>query len=231
VALRGHTSVDSHTPEENTKIQSKDREVCAGRSSNQPRIKEMSDTNATNTEALLGLYEEICKSYHALDDFRMKLLGLLPLTSLVGIFGLASDSLISLTIPNPRQLIAFIGIFAAAFTLALFIYEMRGILRCHDLIQRGKDIETQLEIKGQFWVCVEEHECKRSSRWIERTRSFLDAKLAACVIYSTVFAAWFFTVLRIGFNREIYGCAFTALALGLAIGIGTFLLVRKLVAA
>ena len=185
----------------------------------------------TNTEALLGVYEEICKSYHALDDFRMKLLGLLPLTSLVGIFGLSNDSLFSQATPISRQLIAFIGIFAAAFTLALFIYEIRGILRCHDLIQRGIDIESQLNIRGQFFVCVEAHKCKRSSRWVERTRSSLDAKLAACVIYSTVFAAWFFTVLRFGFDREIYGCAFSALAIGLLIGVSTFLLVRKLVAA
>ena len=36
--------------------------------------------------AFLAAYSEVCKSYHAIDDFRMKLLGALPLASLVGIF-------------------------------------------------------------------------------------------------------------------------------------------------
>ena len=185
----------------------------------------------TKTEALLGVYDEICKSYHALDDFRMKLLGLLPLASLVGIFGLSNESLFAQANPMSRHLIAFIGIFAAAFTLALFLYEIRGILRCHDLIQRGRDIESELNIKGQFFVCVEEHECKQRGRRIERIRGFFDAKLAACVIYSTVSAAWVFTVLRFGFDLEIYGCALSALGLGILFGITSFLLVRKLVAA
>jgi hypothetical protein len=34
-----------------------------------------------NQEARLAGYQEICKSYHAIDDFRMKRLGSLPLAS------------------------------------------------------------------------------------------------------------------------------------------------------
>ncbi|MCA1576672.1 MAG: hypothetical protein LC794_04825 [Acidobacteria bacterium] len=45
----------------------------------------------------LAAYEEVCNSYHAIDDFRTKLLGILPIASL----GLAS-------------------FFAAAFTLHYF---------------------------------------------------------------------------------------------------------------
>ncbi|HEV7889413.1 MAG TPA: hypothetical protein VGP08_02180 [Pyrinomonadaceae bacterium] len=193
----------------------------------------MADTTLTDasTPALLGVYEEICKSYHALDDFRTKLLGLLPLTSLVGIFGLSTDSLFAKAMPVSQQLIAFIGIFAAAFTLALFIYEVRGIIRCDGLIKQGKAIERKLKIDGQFCVCVKEKECKEDENWVKRVRGYLDATLAACVIYTTVLAAWFFTVLRFGFEREIYGCAFSAVAAGLLIGIGAYLLVRKLIAA
>jgi hypothetical protein len=44
-----------------------------------------------NTDALLATYAEIGKSYHAIDDFRMKLLGLLPLTSVAGILLLNQD--------------------------------------------------------------------------------------------------------------------------------------------
>jgi hypothetical protein len=193
-------------------------------------IDKTSPSTACVTEALLGAYKELCDSYHAVDDFRMKLLGFLPLTSLVGIFGLSNNSLFNQNNETSRHLIVFIGIFAAAFTLALFIYEIRGILRCSDLIERGRDMENLLNIRGQFFVCVEEHERKKDKRWVRRLRGFFDAKLAACAIYSTVFAAWSFTVLRFGLRQSIYGCAFSALGFGIALGVCAFLLIKKLIA-
>jgi hypothetical protein len=190
-----------------------------------------SPVSKPETAALLSGYEEICKSYHAIDDFRMKLLGLLPLASLIGIFGLSNESLFAQLTPMSHELITFIGIFAATFTLALFIFEIRGILRCNGLIQKGRDIESLLKIKGQFFLCNEEHECKKVKPWKENFINFFDAKLAACVIYSTVFAAWLFTVLRFGFSGSIYGCAFSALGIGLVMGGSAFYLVKKLIAA
>ena len=122
-----------------------------------------------NTTASLAAYGEICNSYHSIDDFRMKLLGLLPLTSLVGIFGLSTDSLFAQSNPMSRHLITFIGVFAAAFTLALLVYEIRGILRCSDLVKRGREIEAALNVKGQFFVCIAEHEDKQTARtWRKR---------------------------------------------------------------
>jgi len=184
------------------------------------------------TQSLLSIYQEICKSIHDVDDFRMKLLGLLPLTSLVGIFALGKDSLFATQSDGSKHLIAFIGIFAAALTLSLFIYEIRGILRCHNLILRGRDIEELLGAKGQFCVCVEEHACKKEGKdWTERANNFFDAKLAACVIYSTVSTAWIFTALHFGFGLTIPYCTFWALGIGFAIGLGTFFFVRRLIAA
>jgi hypothetical protein len=182
--------------------------------------KSCSENNAVN----LKIYEEICNSYHAIDEFRMKLLGFLPLTSLVGIFFTLTDKNIFLP-PNsnePNHLVTFVGIFAATFTLSLFIYEVRGILRCDKLIKRGGEIETELGVKGQFWVCSKEH--------FEES-NFFNSKLAACFIYSVVFSAWLFTSLRFGLKFEIYGCVYTALGIGLAIGIGTYLAVKNRVPA
>jgi len=185
-----------------------------------------------NTQSLLGLYQEICKSIHDVDDFRMKFLGLLPLTSLVGIFALGNNSLFATQTSESKRLIAFISIFAAVLTLSLFIYEIRGILRCHDLIIRGKEIEELLGAKGQFYVCVEEHACKKQGKdWTERANNFFDAKLAACVIYSTVSTAWIFTALHFGFGVTIPYCTFWALGIGLSIGLGTFFFVKRLIAA
>src|SRR4051812_28782135 len=139
-----------------------------------------------NTQSLLNFYQEICKSIHDVDDFRMKLLGLLPLTSLIGIFALGNNSLFADQTSESKHLITFIGIFAASLTLSLFIYEIRGILRCSDLIRRGAEIESLLGVRGQYCVCVEEHACKQEAQtWRKRAINFFDAKLAACVIYST----------------------------------------------
>src|SRR4029079_18892873 len=104
------------------------------------------DITVARPEDLLGMYKELCGSYHAIDDFRMKLLGLLPLTSLIGIFGLSSESLFAKGNEMSHHLITFVGVFAAAFTVALFIYEIRGIFRSSNLIERGKEIEDLLRV-------------------------------------------------------------------------------------
>src|SRR6266478_624681 len=113
-------------------------------------------TKNDRTSALLGVYQELSKSHQAIDDFRMKLLGLLPLASLTGIFFVSkSDSFFGSSGPatlelGANKLIAFISIFAATFTLALFLYEIRGILMCSELIYRGCKIENDLDVIGQF---------------------------------------------------------------------------------
>ena len=196
-----------------------------------------SDTDASiavtqPTEAVLKIYEEICKSYHAIDDFRMKLLGLLPLASLIGIFGLNYGNIFAASTIPAREIIAFLSIFSAAFTLILFMYEVRGTIRCSDLIEKGKRIEYSLNMEGQFYVCVQQHECqKHGTTWIERFRNFFDAKLIACFIYSFVFTAWLFMTLRFGWNIALHYCFLWAVSIGIMIGISAFFFVKKLVAA
>ncbi|MEH1887736.1 hypothetical protein [Nostoc sp.] len=190
---------------------------------------ENSNSCGKDQAALLRAYEEICKSYHALDDFRMKLLGFLPLSSLLGIFLVGDKKLSTDGNPSSPELIAFISLFAAAFTIALFIYEIRGILRCNNLIQTGDEIEQLLGVKGQFRVCREEHQCNK--RTSDRIAGLFNAKLAACLIYSSVFAAWVFMGLRLGFGIHIYGCVTTALIAGFSLGFITYRVVKVLIAA
>jgi hypothetical protein len=195
-----------------------------------------SDTDASiaitqPTEAVLKIYDEICKSFHAIDDFRMKLLGLLPLASLIGIFGLNNGSIFAASTIPAHEVITFLSIFSAAFTLILFMYEIRGTIRCSDLIEKGKRIESQLNMQGQFYVCVEQHECQKRGKRIERIRNFFDAKLIACFIYSFVFTAWLFMTLRFGWNVALPYCFLWAISIGLLIGVAAFLFLKKLVAA
>lgn len=174
-------------------------------------------------KALLTVYTEICRSYQAVDDFRTKLLGFLPLTSLVGIFILNPGSMPSLQNILSNELLGFAAIFAALLTLALFGYEVRGIRRSADLITAGRRIEKQLGIYGQFHICEAEHNQARKSLGIFNSKSL------ACIIYSVVFAAWLFLALRLGWGLTTYTCYLYAIIAGLLLAFAVSRLVARLV--
>lgn len=177
------------------------------------------------TTQLIAAYTEVCNSYHAVDEFRTKLLGILPIASLAGIF-LVSDETVMLA-GEPQPLIGFGSFFAAAFTLGLFLFEIRGILRCHHLVEKGKALEQALEVRGQFYVCAAQHEATNDSG----AERFFNAKVAASAIYSLVFAAWLFMALRFTFGLHLVGCGLTATLLGGLLAIGTHAIVSKHIAA
>jgi hypothetical protein len=179
-------------------------------------------------EAMLTVYEQICKTYHSIDDFRTKLIGYLPLSSLLGIFLLNKDSLwINGTGQNvlSTEPITFASAFASLLTLALFSYEIRGIQRSHNLIKEGEHIEKALHIRhGQFQICCKEHENKSPI-----TR-FLNAKLAACAIYLLVFAAWLSIALKFGLGINTLSCCISAILVGTVITVVVLRLIRNLIA-
>lgn len=174
-------------------------------------------------KALLTVYTEICRSYQAVDDFRTKLLGFLPLTSLVGIFILNPGSIPSLQNIVSNELLGFAAIFAALLTLALFGYEVRGIRRSNDLIAAGRRIEEKLDIYGQFHICKAAHNQQSNSLRIFNSKSL------ACTIYSVVFAAWLFLALRLGWGLTTYTCYIYATITGLLLAFVVSRLVARLV--
>jgi hypothetical protein len=137
-------------------------------------------------ESVQALYDRLCDSYHAIDDFRMKLLGLLPVATGTGVFLLLSGKAEFIDSKSGGQVpeaLAAIGIFGALFTLGLFTYELFGIKKCHCLIEAGKRLEARLGIRAQF-----------------RTRpryaaAFLNEPFASSVIYPASMAAWIFLAL------------------------------------
>lgn len=156
----------------------------------------MSETNHVSpegkTENLRMAYQEVCKSYHATNDFRARLLGLLPLVSGVGIFFLLSDTL---TDPSKRafasQFLGPIGIFGCVVTIGLLFYELRGNQRRERLRAVGKKIESQLGVEGQF------------THHPPHIAGFIGHTSAARVIYSAVFAAWMFVALAFVWSQGV----------------------------
>jgi hypothetical protein len=175
-------------------------------------------------DILRDVYKEVCNSYHAIDEFRAKLLGILPIASLAGILVVGKEPLILQ--PAGQHLIGFASFFAAAFTLALFLFEIRGILRCHLLIERGAEIEKALRVRGQFCVCTQQS-VHASESGVERV---FNAKTAASGMYSLVFSAWLFLALKFSFDFTIIGCGLTAIAVGGILAIGAYALLTRAVA-
>jgi len=136
------------------------------------------DNNYKSNPDLIKVYDQLCQSYRAIDDFRAKLLGFLPLASAGGAFLLLNDPG-KITFAKP--FLGPLGLFGFVVTLGLFFYEIYGTRKCHALINAGKKIECSLGITdGQF---------------TKRPRNVLyliNEPFAAGIIYPVVLAAWMF---------------------------------------
>jgi hypothetical protein len=136
---------------------------------------------ALKDEDVRAVYQEVCKAYHAIDDFRTKLLGFLPLVSGAGIFFLLNDAFTNATKrSSTAPLLVAIGIFGFVATLGLFSYELHAVRRCRWLIAVGRGIEGRMGIGGQFWHRPND------------IAGFIGPALAACVIYPAVLGAWIY---------------------------------------
>lgn len=134
---------------------------------------------ASPQDEQLKVYEQLCNSYRAIDDFRAKLLGFLPLATGTGIFLLLTDQAKLLSMQN---LFKPIGLFGFVVTLGLFFYELYGIKKCTRLIQVGKVLEENVlnVSNGQFATRP------------PGVAVLINEPFAASLIYPAVLAAWTF---------------------------------------
>jgi hypothetical protein len=128
---------------------------------------------------LAQVYQQLCESYRAIDDMRMKLLAALPLATGTGIFLLLNKDSKELV----HEYSPAIGVFGFLVTFGLALYEVYGIRKCHALIVTGEEIENQLDVPGQF-----------------RTRpgallGLVKEPVAGGFIYPAVLAAWTYVAL------------------------------------
>lgn len=129
-------------------------------------------------ENLRSTYGELCNSYHAVDDFRAKLLALLPLVSGVAIFELLGKSELA-------QFMPIIGFLGTVTGIGLFIYELKGIQKCTGYIKYGAQLEKSLidkEFTGQFSSLSLDEKIN----WTY----FFTEPVASAIIYASVIGAW-----------------------------------------
>jgi quercetin dioxygenase-like cupin family protein len=135
------------------------------------------------TNVLCLAYRQICTSYADISDFRGKLLTLLPLATGTGAFLLLER--------GDSNLLGPIGVFGAVVTLGLFMYELRGIQRCHRLEDQACTLEEELGLdvkKGPFLG-----QPKRSL-W-----GMLGPPAAGLAVYLAVVFAWLY-IAGVGFD-------------------------------
>ncbi|SRR6266571_890312 len=104
---------------------------------------ELSD--GTDEEDVRTAYDAVCEAFHRIEEFRGKLLALLPLASGTGIFLLLNKDLHPAH-DGVRAYLVAAGLLGFLVTLGLFIYELRGIQRCIVLIDAGKRLEEAMKI-------------------------------------------------------------------------------------
>jgi hypothetical protein len=126
-------------------------------------------------ESLRLAYQELCKGYQSIIDFRAKLLGFLPLASGASFYAMLGVG------KDPVPYYAWVaGLFGFTITLGLFLYELRGLQRSGALEATGRKLEAALGlIDGQF-----------TTQPTARLHGFIDAQASAWLIYSAVLAGW-----------------------------------------
>jgi hypothetical protein len=127
------------------------------------------------------VYEQLCQNYRAIDDFRMKLLGLLPFVTGAGVtvlLGLADGAKTKTTVDS--HFLGGVGAFGFLVTWGLFAYEVHGIKKCGWLIITGRRIERRLGVQGPFTTRP------------QKVAGLIDEPIAASVIYPATLAAWVF---------------------------------------
>ena len=182
----------------------------------------MSKEKDTWVENVRTEYREVCQRHRTVNDFRAKLLTLLPLASAAGIFLLLRKQSDPLEAPH----LAAIGIFGFVVTLGLFLHELRGIGHCDDLIKLGKQLEDQLEIReGQFSLEYSYYYPTGHFRIIRGMFHEIVGPIgAAWIIYPSVCVAWLY-VAAVGLGIPI--TSFVRVLLGvLLIGVSFWVAIR-----
>jgi hypothetical protein len=138
-------------------------------------------------ESVRSAYEQLCISYRAIDDFRAKLLGFLPVVTGGGLLILTGrgDGL-------SQELFLPAGVFGVAVTLGLFAYEVYGIKKCHALIKAGVALESSLGL-----VKSPDPRFPQSlgppGQFQDRPREvlgYVNEPFAAAIIYPAAVAGW-----------------------------------------
>jgi hypothetical protein len=131
-----------------------------------------------NRDTLVHAYEAVCNRHQQIDDFRGKLLALLPIAS-----GAAGLLLLSKSDTWDRYLTP-IGIYGFVTTLGLFIYELYGVSTCKRIMVQAGDLEGKLGIPEGMRQFRD-----RPTDWLNL---LIGAEMASWIVYLSVLGGWLY---------------------------------------
>ncbi len=143
--------------------------------------------------AFKPLYEEVCRAHGAITDFRGKLLALVPTLS-----GAASAVIIGTRTAFDHRLLLPVGIFGATVTLGLFCYELRGMLLCVELRNRGERLECMMQrpatdvdadMRGHFLARTEHHKISDALELLKKNLP-ISVPTASFMVYGSAILGW-----------------------------------------
>jgi hypothetical protein len=149
--------------------------------------------NEVRVNALEPLYAEVCKAHGAITDFRGKLLALVPTLS-----GAAFTLIIGTRKDFDLRLLLPVGLFGVAVTLGLFCYELRGMLLCVELVNRGEKLERvmqqpesdpEAEVQGHF-LDRTEHSRIRDALRLLKENLVISVPTASFIVYGSAILGW-----------------------------------------
>ena len=139
----------------------------------------MAEPTTNHEENLRAEYGEVSANIRWLADVRFKLLGLIPLATILGVWFAASRDFVL----NP-----LISLFGLVITVALMIYNERNDQHYGELIGRAKELERALELHGgQF--------SQRSGTWLKMLGVKINHSTAVNLIYQASITVWVFGIL------------------------------------
>src|SRR3954470_22281373 len=127
-----------------------------------------------------AVYQQLCESYRAIDESRLRLLGLLPLATGAGILVLSGRDARDMD----NGLSIAVGLFGVVATIGLYCYELHGMKKCGALIDAGKLIEHHMRLNGQF------------ERRPHEVAGFIDEPFSASITYPASLAGWTYFAFR-----------------------------------
>lgn len=142
-----------------------------------PESQHASSAPANDERNLIAAYQELCNRHQQIDDFRGKLLALLPIAS-----GAAALALLINSTGTIEKYLIPIGIYGCAITIGLFIYELHGIAVCKQIMKQAGHLENSLNVPkymGQYR--------DQNHNMLHR---IIEVEMASWVIYLSVLAGW-----------------------------------------
>ncbi len=125
-------------------------------------------------DSIVAVYAQVGENYRAIDDLRLRLLALLPLATGAGILVLLGGHGVAAVIGVP------VGVFGMLATVSLYFYELHGVEKCAHYIDRGVQLEDDLDVPGAF------------TNRPHHIFGVVSELLPAALIYPASFAGWLF---------------------------------------